>query len=29
VAPAWQAAELDVLSDRGVAADAGPEAASA
>jgi recombination protein RecA len=29
VAPAWQTAELDVLSDRGVVAEAGPEAATA
>jgi hypothetical protein len=29
VAPAWQTAELDVLSDRGVVAEAAPEAASA
>jgi recombination protein RecA len=29
VAAAWQSAELDVLTDRGVLAEAGPEAASA
>jgi recombination protein RecA len=29
VAPAWQVAELDMLSDRGVVAEVGPEAASA
>jgi recombination protein RecA len=29
VAPAWEVAELDVLSDRGVVAEAGPEAVSA
>jgi hypothetical protein len=29
VAPAWQTAELDVHTDRGVVAEASPEAASA
>jgi hypothetical protein len=29
VAPAWQTAELEVRSDRGVLAEASPEAASA
>jgi hypothetical protein len=29
VAPAWQVAELEMRSDRGVAAEASPEAASA